>query len=309
MVTLRTALDEFRRAMIADGLKSKTVYDYLYLLDRSPANPRGWLGARGIGALGDVSTPILREYLTELRTVTSGKTGERLSDKTIDDYVRVMHRFFGWAAAEYEIPNPMKRIAFPKVKEPKPKAIAVADVIKLIAACDDSPIGRRNAAIIYTLLDTGLRAGGLVSITPADLDMNGRRLVVTEKGGKTRVVFFTDMTALMIARWMINRPTAAKTIFCADDGAPLSTSGLRQLLKRLGRRAGVARCNPHSFRHAFALGYLRRGGSLAELSKLMGHERFSTTALHYVNFEQTTLRDAHERFSPIGELNHDDDQG
>jgi len=62
------------------------------------------------------------------------------------------------------------------------------------------------------------------------------------------------------------------------------------------------RCNPHSFRHNFAREYLRNGGDLATLAKLLGHSNISTTASYYAVFASDELAQFHERYSPLKSL-------
>ena len=91
--------------------------------------------------------------------------------------------------------------------------------------------------------------------------------------------------------------------FCADRGPcagePLTRSGLRQLVSRLGKDAGIqaTRCSPHNFRHTFAVSFLRNGGNAFTLQQMLGH-----TSLHmtnrYVALAQADIENQHRQFSP-----------
>ncbi|MCU0476789.1 MAG: tyrosine-type recombinase/integrase, partial [Anaerolineae bacterium] len=77
-------------------------------------------------------------------------------------------------------------------------------------------------------------------------------------------------------------------------------SGVHQMLKRLKAKAGVSgRVNPHSFRHNFAREYLRNGGEVVTLARLLGHEDVNTTAAFYAVFSKDELQSQHMKFSPI----------
>ncbi len=91
---------------------------------------------------------------------------------------------------------------------------------------------------------------------------------------------------------------------------PLTRNGLYQVLRRMARRAGVkGRFNPHSLRHTFAREYIRAGGDLATLSKLLGHRDVSTTVSHYAVFTDREIAEKHEKYSPARKLRQcDDDQ-
>jgi site-specific recombinase XerD len=299
---LEEAIEEFRMALLADGITRKTVDWYVWLLQRSPHALVRYATASNL-LLSTITTSHLRAYIVQLRETVSTKTGAVMSEKTIDDYIRTLHRFFSWCANEYGTPNPMARIAFPKVSEAKPKATSIDDIKRMLAACGDDFYGRRNRAIIFFLLDTGCRAAGLCGLKLDDLDMSKRRALVTEKRNKSRYVQFTDRTAAMLDGWFGERVNGSPYVFHSEGGAALTPNGLRQVLKKLGARAGVeGRVNPHSFRHLFAKLWLESGGDLPSLSALMGHAQVQTTITNYIHFSSDELRQRHARFSPVNKL-------
>ena len=67
--------------------------------------------------------------------------------------------------------------------------------------------------------------------------------------------------------WLAVRPTGTPYVWAGVERSSkpyLTTEGIRQVLKRLGKKAGVeGPVNPHSFRHGFAREYLLSGGDLA----------------------------------------------
>ncbi|MCJ7824630.1 MAG: site-specific integrase, partial [Anaerolineales bacterium] len=88
-----------------------------------------------------------------------------------------------------------------------------------------------------------------------------------------------------------------------EDGRPMNPNSVLQMLRRLGRRAGVeGRVNPHAFRHGFAREYLRNGGDLASVSDLLGHSQITVTKANYAVFLVEEHRDKHEAFSPVNYL-------
>jgi len=297
-------MEKFRIAMIADGLKQKTADWYGWLLSESPANAVTWLYRRNIYELKDVKTDDLREYIVELRTTRNSRTGNLLSQHTIDDYLQALHRFFSWCADEFERANPMKRIAYPKRQaNEEPKAVALEDVSKMLATCGDDPIGIRNRAILLFLLDTGCRAGGLCGLKTSDVEVTKKRAIVTEKGNRTRVLLYVDRTRDALQQWVDLRSPVQPFFYNVETLEALTVGGLRAILRNIARRAKVTgRVNPHSFRHAFAREYIRNGGDLASLSKRMGHRQSSTTIESYIIFTEQEIAELQERYSPVNSL-------
>jgi len=62
-------------------------------------------------------------------------------------------------------------------------------------------------------------------------------------------------------------------------------------------KAQASKVGPHTFRHTFAVEFIRAGGDAFSLQRLLGHTTLEMTR-RYVHLAQTDLRTAHKRFSP-----------
>jgi len=136
------------------------------------------------------------------------------------------------------------------------------------------------------------------------LHINDKRALVHEKGNKSRFVFFTHFTALLLNKWLLLHPETCNFVFVSmRTGNALTDSGIQQMLKRLKKQAKVkGRVNPHSFRHGFAREYIKNGGDLATLARLLGHSDESITAAYYAVFAPDELAEFHKKHSPINRL-------
>jgi site-specific recombinase XerD len=74
--------------------------------------------------------------------------------------------------------------------------------------------------------------------------------------------------------------------------------GLASLCARLG--IDGIRCSPHTARHSFSVAYLKAGGSIFDLSLLLGHSTVRHTERYLASITAEKLADVHERFSPLG---------
>jgi integrase/recombinase XerD len=300
MVRLRAAFEEFELAMEADGFSAKTLEWYRWLLIQSPNALVSKMENAGYIDLNDISTSELRRYIVWLREQPNSRTGEDQSEFTINAYLRAMHRFFSWCNAEYGGGNPMARIAYPKMPESTPKAVEMDDVIRMFQCCGDDERGRRNKSLLAFMLDTGARAQGICGLRMEYLDMTRRTALVREKGSRLRGVIFSTRTAELLTDWFDNRRPNEMVFYNIQMTTPLTPDGLNKILTKLGKQAGVTgRVNPHSFRHAFARGYILAGGDLVTLSRLMGHQSVSTTVNFYTIFDDDEIRQRHEQYSPV----------
>lgn len=242
----------------------------------------------------DVTPATLRAYRADL-------VDRDLSPHSIHGYQRSLRRLFAWLVQEGVVKRNIARdVPLVRLPPQPPKALSDDDMERLLDRLPSESV--RDRAIILLLIDTGCRVGGLTSLTLDSLDLPNNCATVIEKGNRGRRVYFTEMTADAIALYKAGRPRADTDIlFLSNSGNPLTTNGIRLLLERVGKRAGVrGRCNAHSFRHAFARSFLRNGGNLAALGRILGHTPGSpVTARYYAVWDDRELQEFHGRYSPL----------
>lgn len=248
--------------------------------------------------LVEVTVVTIRAYRAHL-------VDREMSPHSVHGYQRAVRRLFSWLVAEGLVERDVARdVPLVKLPAQPPKALSDDDLGRLLARLPAENV--RDRAIILLLVDTGCRVGGVVSLTLDSVDLAARCALVVEKGKKARRVYFTEMTAEAIALYRSVRPaTEAESLFVSSSGAALSGNAIRLMLERVGKRAGVkGRINPHSFRHAFARSFLKNGGNLAALGRILGHAPGSqVTARYYAVWDDRELQEYHERFSPLAKLN------
>ena len=244
--------------------------------------------------LSEADTATLRAYRAFL--VESSRSAH-----TIHGYQRAARRLFSWLQSEGLIQaNPAAAVPLVRLPSQIPKALSDADMLRLLERLPYESV--RDRSVILFLIDTGCRAGGLCSLTLESVNVPERTAEVVEKGRRGRRVYYTDLTADALALWLAARPAAdTAALWTTQTGRPLTPNAVRLMLERVGKRAGVkGRCNAHSFRHAFARSFLRNGGNLAALGRILGHEPGSpVTAKYYAVFDDRELQDFHARYSPL----------
>lgn len=287
MITIHEAVEDFMLAKKAGRRAAATLKWYAAMI--KPFN-----AAFGEKLLTDMTMRNVAIWLTERAD----------AETTAFDRDRVLRSFFGWSARHYRTNNPMKAIPVPRLPEPEPKAIDADDINRLIDACQTA----RDAALLLVLADCGLRASGIISVDIDDVDFAARVIRVREKAGHWRAVPFSLETERALIAWCKDRPKTADKLFCAYDGDPLSYWGLREIVRRLAFRAGFVdeRCNLHSFRHFAAREYLKQGGSLPALARILGQQSIITTARYYAVYAGSELAEVHEAHSPLISLKRGD---
>lgn len=298
---IEEAIEEYLLNVDANGRSMETVKWYRSILnsakDKLP------------GQLDNITAHDVRIYLQQLRQTgryidapQKPQQAGKISYETVAAHNRALRAFFSWCADEYNIENPMANIKRPTRRKPQPKGVARTDFIKLLNATSNEPIGMRDRAMLTFFADTGARLSGVINLTLDNLFINERTAIVTEKGEKSRRVYYTFYTAELLMLWLKHRPkTTAQEVFISMNTLQaITSSGVHQMIKRLKKRAGVTgRVNPHGYRHGFARAYLQNGGDLVTLGRLLGHEDINTTALYYAVFSDDELKEFHKKHSPL----------
>lgn len=203
---------------------------------------------------------------------------------------------------------------FSKVKIPRPpkKVIATFSEKQLNAVLQAvntaSPSGFRDWVMILVLLDTGLRASELTGLTVGGVNLDEGLLKVCGKGNKERVVPVGARVQKAIWKYLNrHRPRPANplrpALFLTASGQPITTDRLRAIIEKYTGRAGIegVRCSPHTFRHTFAISYLRNGGDVFSLQRILGHSSLEIVRI-YVNLAVADVKACHRRFSPADNM-------
>lgn len=234
---------------------------------------------------------------------------KRVRPRTVQTYYITLRTFFRYLEAEGVIEaSPVESIKLPVCRPDQVQPFTQEQVNALLQASRRSAHPRRNEAIILFLLDSGVRASELCALRMSDLDMEGHRCRVLGKGNKHRSVYFGRATAKVLWQYLREEERADDSwVFMSDRGTKareaLTRYGLLQLIHRLGKKAGIqsARCSPHTFRHTFAVEFLRAGGNVFTLKELLGHTSL-TIVNKYVALAQADIENQHRQFSPADRL-------
>ncbi len=273
------------------ALSKGTVRYYLDELDRFC----DWLDAIGVISLDEITADILRKYLLHLET-TRNPGGIHAS-------YRAIRAYFNWYEFEFEPENwknPIRKVHPPKVSRQPLPGIAVGDVLKMVSACRTDQ-GKRDKAILLTLLDTGCRASELTALDIQDVGfITGAVRVQHGKGDKPRTIFVGSRCRRSLRAYIKMRSDIRPNtpLFVTDEGDRIKYMGLVKIVKRRAADAGIDAPGLHDFRRTFAIEMLRGGCDLARLAELMGHTSLDVLIL-YLHLVTDDLRVAHAQASPV----------
>ena len=235
-----------------------------------------------------------------VRAYLVGLQGRGLAPATVHGAARAVRAFLRFCAADGLI-DQAPQFAMPKLPKKILPAFEPSDVDRLLDAC----LSDRDRVAVLVLLDTGLRAAEFCALDGGDIDAaTGAVLVREGKGQKARTVYLGARSRRELVRFWrtVGKPGATRPVWTNQNtGGRLTDSGLRQLLTRLGERAGVQHCHPHTFRRTFALWSLRGGMDLHTLAALMGHADIGVLR-QYLKLSDEDLQRAHRTAGPVDRL-------
>jgi integrase len=137
---------------------------------------------------------------------------------------------------------------------------------------------RRDEAILRLMIETGARAGEVVAMTVADVDLvAGRAAIRRGKGGKGRIVPISPQCARSIDRYLRmrrqHRLVDTSPLWLGGKGKAFGYPALYATLKYRADLAGIEAFWPHLLRHTAASRWLAAGGSEGGLMAVAGWSR------------------------------------
>jgi integrase/recombinase XerD len=229
------------------------------------------------------------------RIVRLRKAG--LTPVSVNTYLRTLNAFFRWAHAEGHL-SELLRVAKLKEEQKVISTLAPEQISRLI---DFKPHGKsqqRLHTLSCLLLDSGLRIDEALSLRSEDVDLENFLLRVHGKGRKHRVIPISVEMRKLMWRWMKMQPADSGLVFPTRTGTKLNYRNTLGDFKQLGNYLKITgvRFSFHTLRHTFAVNYIRNGGDVFRLQRILGHSTLEMTR-RYVNLQTSDLQAVHSKLS------------
>lgn len=201
----------------------------------------------------------------------------------------------GWLST-----SPLASVDAPRTPQRVMPVFTEEQFAALLATCGHDFIGVRDRALLLLLVDTGARATECLSLTLNDIDIEAGILTVMGKGAKERRLFLGQAARTSMREYLRRREEVNELpVFLNYVGVPLTHSGLIQMLRRRGKKASLPKAllHPHALRHSFATMFLRRGGDVLTLQRVLGHTTL-TMSQRYTHVDDADVQARHQACSP-----------
>jgi integrase/recombinase XerD len=155
--------------------------------------------------------------------------------------------------------------------------------------------GKRDKAIIWLTLNTGLRADELINLKLEDIDLKNKVVSLdhAKKDSFGKVPFNSDNVVKLIKDWLKIRPKS-EWLFCTITaekqiagkgitvpGNKLSRQYLTSMVKRYARKAGITKnVSFHTLRHTYATHLYLATHDIEKVRQQLRHKSINTTIIY-----------------------------
>jgi integrase/recombinase XerD len=179
-----------------------------------------------------------------------------------------------------------------------PRHLLSDQVEALLAAVrSDTPLGRRNHAMLLLLARLGLRPPEVIAMQIDDIDWRAGEIMVRGKGGLfDRVPLSQEVGAAMAAYNRQDRATNSRSLFVTERAphrpfkdSQILNAVIKEAFAKTGIKPPARYVGAHILRHSLATNLVQRGASLDEIANVMRHRSRATT-MNYARLDVEGLR-------------------
>ena len=222
------------------------------------------------------------------------KNIRKVKNSTLKGVRAAYSSFFAWLRDRDRIrKNPMILVEQIKVEKRIKRPFSDTDREKLLRSCKTL----RDKAMMEFMYSTAVRVSELKNLNIEDIRWGTKDLIVYGKGGKERTVYLNERTHMYLQEYLQSRTDNNPALFVGvrKPYNRLTKTGIEDMIRRTGRRAGVEKAHPHRFRGTALTNALNRGMPLQEASIFAGHAKTETTML-YCTVDQESVKYHHKKY-------------
>ncbi len=258
-------INTYIASMRLEGRSEKTLkqyYDALTkLLDEIPKS------------IKDIRTNDIRYHLAHYQAT------HKVSNATVNNRRKFLSAFFVWATREDIVDkNPMLKINSIKEKYVTKKPFSDIELAKIRDALEDN----REKALVEFLLSTGCRVSEVAGLKVGNIDFRTGECVVLGKGNKERTVYLNNKSMYYLERYLGGFVDAERPLFMNARGRGMTKQNIEELMRIIGKRAGVSKVHPHRFRRTMATNAMKRGMPVQYIQVILGHSKLDTTMIYCI---------------------------
>jgi len=295
-------LDLYIAYCVERNLKQTTVDSYVFYLEYL----RKYLTNQNHSLLVDeIEESDIKGFLDYLRKV------KKNTQPTINSAIASIRPFFTFLTMKQKLlaRNPMEDIQKGKTDSKPILPFSKYDLTMLLNEPSRSTyVGYRDYCIMLVLLSNGMRISECVSLRLMDIDFKDNKIIILKTKNRTgRIVGLSTKVKSELQKFIRLCHKESKStdfLFMNQDGGQLAIRTIQENLKEYGIRAKIdpqKRVSPHTFRHTYAIYYLKNGGSTASLREQLGHLTIETVE-KYLFWSTDDKLEEFQKYNPVDNM-------
>lgn len=311
--TIRDEIADDARSHSRDT-RGRTFKELADFYEREYVKPPAYLGDRKVGGLRSHARvkyhlDVLREHFgaaqldrltyddlrryKERRLRARTKDNRERSVSAVNNELRILRRALGIGVRKGWLAENPFRLGDPLIcaaDEVKRERILTRDEeAAILAQCAGARAHLRP--LVVCALDTALRRNEQLTLTWADVDLEGRTIRVRARNAKRGLTRTVPVTARLLAELTALRGAAERAPRFREEQRVFQVHSFRQAWAAALTKAKVTGLRWHDLRHTAITWMLEAGMNPAGVMKVSGHTQW-TTFMRYVNTNEETAREA-----------------
>jgi integrase/recombinase XerD len=292
-MTVDEVFKKFQKYNKARNLSNNTIKYYKTNCQRF----KSFLKEKSIKYISDVNLNVIEDFTIQLQSIIDNAT-------SINTILRAIRAFLNYSA-KMNYSNKVEVIMLKEEKKIKPtytdKEIKLLLKKPKLKKCGFGEY--RNWVMVNWLLSTGNRARTIRNIKIKDLDFEGGyiKLRKTKNKHQQLIPMGNKLSKILTEYLQYRNGNSDDYLFPNIYDDKLSTSSLGTAIRRYNLKRGVTKTSTHLFRHTFAKKYIKNGGDMFRLQKILGHKSLDMVR-EYVNMFSDDLKEGFEKYNPLNEF-------
>ncbi len=288
---LRETISQYMLFHATSGHSKETIRFYTCHLGQIA----DWLEENCVYDIESITVRDLRNYFAQYQEQHT-RNGTNLIYRAVKAFMR-------WAWDEYDLTarNPIEKIHIGADPVKPIEGVNPKDIDKLFEATKTSEYPERDCALLAVLLDTGIRKSSVVNILKGDVDLTvGSIYIRHTKNHRPMTVYLGSKARKYLRKYwqtLYDIPSN-QALFITEYDNPLGIDGVREVIRRICKRAGIPEYSAHDFRRYFALQSYRNGADIYAVAELLGQSGVEVTK-RYLATTDDDRKMIHARTSPL----------
>ena len=253
-----------------------------------------------------------RLEIADIRSWLANQQSKGKSRTSVSRRAVSIRLFIAWAQRKGLIESDIAaNLVTPKTHRVLPEILSIdeatlaMDSMVTRASEEDTPLAKRDLALLEILYASGARVSEICGLDLGDIDYERQTIRVLGKGNKERVIPIGIPAMRALQAWLgdardeVVAKAIDQAIFVGARGRRIDQRTVRTIVyEALLAIEGAQRMGPHALRHSAATHLLEGGADLRTVQEILGHASLATTQIYtHVSTErlQKAFKQAHPR--------------